>query len=330
MWCKKPEAVIQLILLIFSFPISAQELFPLAEPASSVPKHVLGARIFYQNYDEVGTTRSLYGMRLMYGLTSKLSFYLTGTASNHHSKKLPYDLINHTHNGSQTNYYTSNIKRGVVYPYIFSGFHLFAKYRFLSFDKQNEHLRFAAYAEWSNVKVAHDEAEPNLMDDTGGYGFGIISTLLKKRFSVSLTTGYIVPNAYTESQFDLTGSIYLPTVINYGKAIKYSLSFGYRLAPAHYTSYQQSNWNIYVEFVGKKYEAAKVYQDNKFITALVPSLAKGAYLEMHPGIQRIIKSNLRFDVSLGFNIFSRSYVHFSPILNIGLQKYFYKNKKDKN
>jgi hypothetical protein len=308
-----------------------QELFPLNEPASSVPKGVVGARAFTQNYKEGNTARSLEALRVMYGVTSKLSVTATGSISNHHNRRLPSDLLNHTHNGNQTNYYTQNIKRGVPYPYLFNGIYLFAKYRALSFDGKNQHLRIAAYGEWSNVGVAHDEAEPNLMDDTGGYGLGLITTLLKNRFATSVTYGLIRPNSYFETQPDFTGGPDLPTKIYYGNAIKCNVSLGYRLAPKHYTDYDQPNWNLYAEFIGKQYDAAKVIQNGVNVPATRSlALRSGSYLEIHPGIQYIEQSNFRIDFSLGISFIGNSYVHFAPMWTLGFQQYFYRTGRSKD
>jgi hypothetical protein len=321
------SVVFVLFFLVGYFPSYGQELFILNEPASSVPKGVIGIRAFTQNYKEYNTNRSLDALRVMYGLTAKLSVMATASISNHHSAKLPRDLINHTHVGNQTNYYTQAIKRGVKYPYLFNGLYFFAKYRFLSLDEQNKHLRLSAYGEWSSVGVAHDEAEPNLMDDTGGYGFGLISTWLKNRFAVSLTTGFISPKAYSEIQPDFTGGADLPTKLYYGKAIKYNLSFGYRLYPKKYEGYEQVNWNLYVEIIGKSYEAARVIQNGTEITTRTVALKSGSYLEIYPGIQRIVNSNTRIEMCYGFSLIGFSYAHFTPVWTLAVQRYFYRTKK---
>lgn len=305
-----------------------QELFILNEPASSVPKGVLGIRLYSHHYKEYSTNRTLGALRVMYGVTSKLSLLATASISNHHARKLPKDLINHSHVGNQTNYYTQPIKRGVDYPYLFNGVNVFAKYRFLTRDEQYKHLRLAAYGEWSNSKVAHDEAEPNLMDDNGGYGFGIISTWLKNRLALSLTAGFINPNSYSEMQRDITGGPDLPTTIEYGKAIKYNVSFGYRLYPKKYEEgYHQVNWNVYVELTGKSYGAATVIQNGTEIKARTSALGSGTYIEINPGIQRIINSNTRLEFAYGFSLIGTSFAHFTPAWTLAVQRYFYRNPK---
>lgn len=318
-----------LLVLILSTSCLGQELYILNEPASSIPKGVFGVRAYGKSYKEMITTRSMYALRLMYGATPRLSIMATVSISNHHDRKLPTDLINHTHSGNQTTYYTQAIRRGVDYPYLFSGFHLYAKYRFLTIDKQNRHFRMAAYGEWSNVYVAHDEAEPTLGDDTSGFGAGLISTWLSNRFAISLTTGFIKPGSYSEMQRDWSGGPDLPTTIYYGDAIKYNLSFGYRLFPKKYESYEQSNWNVYVEFQGKSYEAATVIQNGTTLRARTAALQSGSFVEIYPGIQRIIKSNTRLEFCYGFQLLGYSYVHFTPVWTFAVQHYFYNRTKSK-
>ena len=128
MWWPRISFVILVVISIAANQCLGQELYILNEPASTIPKGVIGLRAFSQSYKELSTTRSLYGFRLMYGATARLSLYATISLSNHHNRQLPKDLISHTHVGNQTNYYTSPIKRGVKYPFLFNGIYLFAKY----------------------------------------------------------------------------------------------------------------------------------------------------------------------------------------------------------
>lgn len=304
----------------------AQELFPLTEPASNMPKGVLGIRAFDQSYREPGNAiRNMGGIRLMYGVLPQLSVYVNGTVSNHHSASLPPDFP--THNTPQI---------GVPLPYRFNGINVYAKYRFLSLDGENTHFRATAYAEYGFLNVAHDEGEPNLMDDTKGGGGGLIATWLHKRFAVSFTGGVILPSPYEgvvpDPLPDLPG---VPARVEYGRAVNYSLSFGYLLAPSSYKSYNQTNWNVYVEFLGKSYEGANVYFDNigtpgtpyPVTGAGYQVLKSNSYVEMHPGVQAIIKSNLRLDLSVGLPVINRSYAHYYPMVSLGVQRYFYFKKK---
>ena len=302
----------------------AQELYPLNEPASSIPKGVLGVRVFGNTYQEISTQRNMAAVRIMYGVTPRLSVMATTAISNHHNKSLPADLVNHIHVGNQTFFFTQNIQRGVKYPYLLNGLHLYAKYRFLSIDGKHRHLRMALYSEWSNTKSAHDEAEPNLMDDSKGFGSGLIITALKDHFAISLTSGFILSGAYKDmAPLGVGYDDWVPTEVHYGNALIYNLSLGYLLYPRNYTDYHQSNWNIYLEFMGKAYEEGKLIQNGVALTHEGPAMKAGNYIEVHPGLQRIINSNLRIEISAGFPLLSRSYIRFYPVISVGVQQYFY-------
>ncbi|MBK9523633.1 MAG: hypothetical protein IPQ03_14960 [Bacteroidetes bacterium] len=311
------------LIILCSFGANAQELFPHNEPASSIPKNVIGIRTFGDSYNENGTQRNLAALRLMYGLTPRVSMMATGTFSNHHSKYLPSSLITHTHTSTgNTNYQTGSFPRGLKYPYRFNGVYFYGKYRFLTEDGKNTHYRMAAYAEYSFISAAHDETEPNLLDDTKGCGFGLIATYLKKHFAVSITSGLILPGKYSEITPDFYGGE-LHTILQYGRALKYNLSFGYLIYPSEYSSYSETNINVYLEFMGKSYQTAKVIQNDIDIKPQTELLLGSHYVEFHPGIQAIINSNMRIDFSVGVPIINKSFTRFYPVYMIGIQRYFF-------
>ncbi len=314
---------ILLALYFTAFNINAQELFPLNEPASSLPKNTIGARIFSESYKELDLLRHVESLRVMYGISAKLTVMGTLSASNHHSELLPTDLITHIHIGNNSITNTNTVKRGQPYYYRPNGVNLYSKYRFLSIDDQNRHLRMAIYGEYSFMKVAHDEAEPNLMDDNKGLGGGLITTWLYKKLATSITLGFIKPGNYTESQNNSFTSKTTNTLIKYGDAFKYNLSLGYLVYPKHYSSYKQTNFNIYLELMGKSYQQATVIQDGENIKIQTDALKKGNYMDIRPGIQCIINSNLRIDFSLGLPLINKSYVNFYPTYFIAIQRYFY-------
>jgi hypothetical protein len=282
-----------------------------------MPKGVWCLRALTEFYYEVKQPRSLLGLRLMYGLTPKITLMLTPYFSNHHGKALPAGFVNHYHKNNTTVYFTSK-QYGLSYPYLFSGANLYAKFRFLSLDGQGTHFRAAVYGELSGGKIAHDEAEPSLMGDNSGYGGGFIVTQLYKRLAVSLTTGLIFPEAYSEQT-----SRGVFTTVEYSRAVNYSISFGYLLYPKEYRDYRQVNYNLYVEFIGKKYGSAVIRQNSDVVEATGKPLQEGAYLEARPGVQRIINSNDRIDFSVGFDLAGRSYTRFYPVYWIAYQRYFY-------
>jgi len=132
------------------------------EPASNTPpKGVLGVRFFDETFNEINRLRNLLALKVMYGLTDKLTVMATPNFSNHHNVDLPPEFP--VHNTPQI---------GVSHPYLFNGVDFYAKYRFLNIDGKNTHFRAALYAEYSLLSTAHDEAEPTLIDDTKGFGAG--------------------------------------------------------------------------------------------------------------------------------------------------------------
>jgi len=310
---------------LFSLLSSAsrsQELFPVAEPASNIPKGALGIRLYGETYNEVDRIRNLFAARVMYGILPRLTVYATPTVSNHHNKDLPPEFP--VHNTPQI---------GVTHPYLFNGVDCYAKYRFLSRDG---HLRAALYAEYSLLKVAHDEAEPSLFDDNSGIGGGLIATYLKKHFAVSLTGGYIKPFKYKGIVPDeLPGLPGVPATVTYADGYNYSLSFGYLLSPHTYTDYKQTNWNLYLEFIGKTYGPVGMQVGNISYNAPQYSISTSGnvalqgrqYLEVYPGVQAIVRSDVRIDLSVGFPVVNRSYVHYYPVYTVGVQRYFYFHKK---
>lgn len=314
-----------LFFLLFSLlsvqTVQAQELYNLSEPASNIPKNTLGVRLFSETYKEVYQWRNMSYLRLMYGMTPKLSVYLSAIASNHHGDKFPVEFPFH-----------NTPERGAFYPYKFNGFWLYGKYRFFTDDGEKRHFRMAAYAEASRVKTTHHETEPNLEEgDNSGMGFGLIATVLENKFAASLTVGGIFPFINKGVAPDPISSFPdIPENVHYGKAFRYRLSFGYRILPIHYHSFEQGNLNLYAEFRGMAYGAAKVdvfagtpkeyYLENGQYPL---ALKSAAFIDFSPGIQYIYKSNLRIDFSVTYRWLGYSYTHLYPIYSIGIQRYFY-------
>lgn len=317
----------QISFLIFIFWICntslalSQELFPNTEPASTIPFKTIGVRLTSEIYPEShGFLRNSNALRIQYGLLPNLSVYLTAASSNHHKKTLPTDYPYH-----------NTPERGVYKPYEFNGFSLYAKYRFASWDGEKKHLRMAIYGEASTVNSAHDEGEPRLMDDTKGFGGGLITTYLYQKFATSITIGGIFPGKFVGEQKDVIATLpNIPTKVAYPNALQYSLSFGYLLFPRKYNHYKQTNINLYVEFMGKYYGDTKVWVTPQGVpeylveTAYIPpALRRNAYLDIVPGIQFIFNSNTRLEASINLKGIGISYARIYPQVNFGLQHYFY-------
>lgn len=302
----------------------AQELYPLSEPASNMPNQVIGIRLFSESYKEVIQWRNQACFRIMYGVTPKLTTYLTFAASNHHGEKLPSGFPYH-----------NSPERGAIYPYKFNGANLYFKYRFYTYDSQREHLRLAIFGEATWTKTTHHEAEPNVnMLDNSGFATGLIATYLKNKFAISMTAGYTYPiGFFNYAPDDIVGLPDIPQYVKFGPSLDYRLSMGYLLYPKRYKSFDQTNFNIYLEFIGKKYSSTivKVFygQDNAYWLQnnLYPiGLQKGAFLDISPGVQAIIRSNTRIDFAMTFPFLGTSYAKLYPVYTIGVQHYFFQKK----
>lgn len=294
----------------------SQELFPHVDPASNIPKGVFGLRIINEGFTEINQFRFAQNYRLMFGISSKVMASLSFNFSNRHQGNYSDDFIVYH---SYVGFHTHGIQKGKKYPFIYNSFNANFRYRFLSIDGTHSHFRMLAYAELSSGQGAHAMAEPNLMGSNSGAALGLTATKLKNRFAISATVGGIFPQIHNEQ---LSDSVILS--IKHGKAFNYSLSMGLLCLPFKYKNYKQTNVNIYAEFVGKNYEAAKISRNGEQILIdKVPSLEKGNYLEFHPSVQFIFNSNLRIDFSYGMPIYKRSYMHTAPVYFMTIQRYFY-------
>jgi hypothetical protein len=258
-----------LFLFFFMQTIEAQELYNVTLPASTLPKGTIGIRLFNESYDESGLIRKITVMKVMYGLTPKLTLTLSGVATDYHSLYLPDDFILHNHTGKGA-LVSANVPAVTPYPYIFGGMDLYGQYRFYSSDGQNTHFRMAAYGEASYIRIASHLAEPELLTHNSGIGTGLIATYLKSHFAATLTLGYIIPFEYYGNSYDIYGGVY-PVTFKYGNAGTFDLALGYLLFPRHYKTYKQSNVNLYLEFLGKSYGSAQVTQQDGVETYHLPS-----------------------------------------------------------
>lgn len=316
-------------LVVIAQQLFSQELFPTTEPASCLAKGTIGISPIMEMHKEISILRYQAAMRLYYGITSKLEVYAEPVVNNHHSLFLPANFLTHTHtaNGGLGPPVASSVY-GVPYPVLFGGVYLYSKFRLFSVDKDDRHFRAALYAEYSTAKRAHDEAEPDLTGDNGGYGAGLILTRLQGRFAASFTGGFVVANSYTETVTYpyapyFYGNYPFTNTIVYGKAVDYNLSLGYLLSPVRYTNYYEDNYNIYLELKGSSYGAALTSVNGLVAGATSPSLKAGNYLEAWPGIQGIYNSNTRIDLSVGLALYSRSWNRFYPDYVVSWKHFFY-------
>jgi hypothetical protein len=307
-----------LLFLLLPFAAVSQELFPCTEPASTMPKGIAGLRYLNENFKEEPSRRTKYwhAIRLMYGITGKFQVMLTGSVSNHHTKKIPADLSNYFMNHHQVNY--------IPNPALFEGLNLYFRYRWLSIDKNRRHTRVAFFGEAGKSFMAHTEAEAALNGDVSGAGGGVIATQLINKFAVSFTASFVYPLVFKDPKQEIT--------FRSGNTYSYNVSLGYRIWPAAYSSYKNLNINLYCEFLNRKYDAAVMTQKGDpydfevykwFDKNIYYSLQENFYSEIRPSLQFIINSNNRIDLGFASPVYSKSYIHFYPMIFLSLQKYFY-------
>ena len=293
--------------------LKAQELYPNSEPASINPKNTLGIRLMNEMYSKDSIIKTWHGAMFMYGVGSKLMLSAMFTTSNHHYKKLPSNFIQTDTNEVETLQVNETAKK---HDYSFESVNLGFRYRFLNLDGDHKHFRMALYSNGVYAFQPHDEAEITLMGDNKGVGGGIISTLLIKKLAVSFTGGIIKPFAYKENTSNVS--------INYGTAYNYSLSFGYLVYPFKYKNFNQTNINLYAEFLGKSYNSISITKNNKdVVTHHNNAFNSGNYIEFRPAIQLIVKSNLRLDFSSALPLVNRSYVRGYPTYLVNIQYYIF-------
>ena len=287
----------------------AQELYPNSEPASINPKNTLGIRLMNEAYTTKDITRSWHGAMFMYGVNSKFMLSAMFTTSNHHYKSLPANFIQSDSNNVE---FVQNNQTLQKYNYAFEAINLGFRYRFLNKDGDHKHFRMALYGNGVYAFQPHDEAETTLMGDNKAIGGGIISTALINKLAISFTGGIIKPFAYTQNQM----------AINYGNAYNYSLSFGYLVYPFKYKNFNQTNINLYVEFLGKSYDAMSITNNRKDVVLQNnKAYDNGNYIEFRPAIQFIVKSNLRIDCSTSLPIMNKSYIRNYPLCMLNIQYY---------
>ncbi len=155
---------------------------------------------------------------------------------------------------------------------------LYSKYRFYTKDDMFSHFRLAAFAE-----IAHSNNQPkyeelSLEGDQSGVQFGLIATQLLHKLAISSTVSVI--ESLQESRRDPS---YFP-IYPY-QAVNYSLSAGYLVAPRTYTSYDQTNVNIYLEVLGQNSLDRKLH-----------------FIDLAPAVQLIFNSSSKLNLGYRFQV----------------------------
>ena len=178
----------------------------------------------------------------------------------------------------------------------FEGAALYGKYRFFSQDDVHAHFRMAAFAKFSVIKnpeylvttaqhlfpdgvggfYQHEEElhlrsnDLDLDGNNSGISAGVVATKLTNKLALSASLAY----AYRMNNIGHAIEFFQPL-----HAINYSTSAGLLLFPKEYTSYKQTNMNLYVEVLGQSFIDKKQY-----------------YIDVAPAVQFIFNSIARLDV----------------------------------
>jgi hypothetical protein len=234
--------LLAICLMAMACPAFSQELYVNTEPASNMATGSLGLRLenqgfFKPDYKNRSTFEAMYGVNrhlMVHG-----SLYMSDYYSN-----------------------SQHFEGGSVY----------AKYRFLSIDTVQKHLRGAFFVKTSSINNPILNQEINLEGDNSGLQSGVVFTQLLHKLALSGSASYL-------RAFDNRGGYALP-VSQARNAVAYTLSAGYLLFPKNYRDYQQTNVNLYVELLGKTN----------------PGHAQ-SYLDAAPAVQFIFNSVCRLDLS---------------------------------
>lgn len=234
------------ILIAIGTGTQAQELYVFTEPASNMPAKSVGFRLTNE-----GRVRPDFSIRttpeLMLGFNKNLMVHVQGFLSNM--------------DGS----------------YKAEGASLYAKYRFLSIDEMKRHFRAAAFGRISTSSRPTFSEDINLEGDNSGIQGGLVFTQLLHKLALSTTL------SYTKSfERDSKQHLGMPQP---NQLLGYSLSSGYLVLPFVYKNYNQPNFNLYFEVLGKTN----------------PENGR-SYVDFAPAVQMIINSRTRIDLGYRFEV----------------------------
>lgn len=226
-----------------------QELYVYTEPASNMPAQSISGKINTTLLKNLHTSRTeqRYTPEVMLGISKKWMVHAAGTFSDMYSSNLRWESVR-----------------------------LYTKYRFLALDDVHKHFRMAAFAEASHSVNPVVYQEVSLNGDQSGVMGGVIFTQLWQKLALSSTVSYA---KVTTEKPAFTPDVYPRQALNY------SLSAGYLVLPQTYTSYKQTNWNIYTELLGQQTLDRKQY-----------------YIDLAPALQLIFNSNAKLNLGYRFQL----------------------------
>lgn len=234
------------VLLLLQIDLKAQELYVFSEPASNMSAGSIGVRVTQEGSFNRRQNRSI--PEVMLGFNKNLMV---------HGQAFLSDMDG---------------------AYRLEGGSLYAKYRFLSVDEAHQHFRAAAFGRLSTSKRKVYTEDINLEGDNSGVQAGLVFTQLLHKLALSATLSYTKAFGLD----DLQAAPGLPVA---NQLLGYSLSSGYLVLPFVYKNYNQPNFNIYVEMLGKTNPETGA-----------------SYLDLAPALQMVINSRTRIDLGYRFEL----------------------------
>ena len=255
-----------LFFFICSYKTSAQELYINSEPASLIPKGTKVVRLTNSNI-------FLDGSNIMGSIGN--AFIVTPSLSYGLSKKI---MVSGSFQFANKPY-----EQDMMPNFGFNGFKLYSKQRILTTDKDKYHTRLSSFIKYSyhENKFMKDNLDLELQDT--GFELGLIGTQLIKKLAISITSGFARISNIDEKFIQGTTVKWQKINLN---TFKNSISAGYLLFPRKYKSYNQTNFNLYLEYI-----------TNTIITKDFPSRYNKFSSTLAPGIQFILLSRSRLDFS---------------------------------
>lgn len=243
----KVSCILTAVFLVFTgLRLPAQELFVFTEPASNMPSGSVGARLTNEGiFSPDAMNRTM--PEVMLGFNKKLMTHVQGFFSDMDGR------------------------------YRLEGGSVYAKYRFLSRDGSRQHLRAAAFGRLSTSKRPSYTDDINLEGDNSGVQGGLVVTQLLHKLALSGTLSYT--KAFNVRTAQINGQPQPDEMIGY------SLSSGYLALPVVYKNYEQPNFNVYLEMLGKTNPATGT-----------------SYLDLAPAVQVILNSRTRIDLGYRFQV----------------------------
>jgi hypothetical protein len=235
------------ILLIFVLTVQAaraQELFVFTEPASNMAAKSFGVRANNYLMFEVGSGKTNFHLlpEFMWGVSKKMMIHAEAFLSNRGNS------------------------------FVAEGGGLYMKYRFYSSDDVHSHFRLAAYGRYSfNNSDVHQRAI-DLNGHNSGFEGGLVATRLKNKIAVSASVSYLYATDNGKEKYIYNAKS--------RHAANYSLSVGKLILPQEYTSYNQTNLNLMLEFLGQ------VNMNTGY-----------SFFDMAPSVQFIFLSRMRLDAA---------------------------------